>query len=162
MDQINVRGARLAYIVDQHVGERIRQRRTLLGFTQEQLAEALDISYQQIQKYETGSNRVSAGRLFQIARRLEVEVGYFFDGLETVGPNRSMPHGGSNRAVIELVRNFNDITDAIMRASVANLVKTLAERCACPPASDAEISSSANGAGSNGAGSNGHGAGAQS
>ena len=66
--------------IDQHVGERIRLRRTERGLTQEQLAAALDVSYQQVQKYETGANRISAGRIYQIARKLGVEVGYFFEG----------------------------------------------------------------------------------
>ena len=68
--------------IDQHVGERIRLRRTERGLTQEQLAEALDVSYQQVQKYETGANRISAGRIYQISRKLDVSVGYFFEGLD--------------------------------------------------------------------------------
>ena len=73
---------KVAKRVDDHVGERIRERRTMMGLTQEHLAKALDISYQQVQKYETGANRVSAGRLFEIAKRLEVDVAYFFENLE--------------------------------------------------------------------------------
>ncbi len=114
--------------MDQHVGERIRKRRTLLGYTQEQLADALGISYQQVQKYETGANRVSAGRLFQIAQRLDVSVAYFFDGLELTAQAASMPHGGANRATIDLVRNFNAIPDGSIRNAVAGLVKSLSER----------------------------------
>lgn len=119
------RNARLAKRVDEHVGERIRQRRTLLGMTQEQLAAALDISYQQVQKYETGSNRVSAGRLFEIANHLDAEIGYFFEGLEPAGRVGPMPHGGRNRVAIELVRNFMDIPDPEIRGAVSSLVKTL-------------------------------------
>ncbi|HIF09166.1 MAG TPA: XRE family transcriptional regulator, partial [Sneathiellales bacterium] len=63
----------MAKRVDEHVGERIRHLRTTLGLTQEQLSSALGISYQQIQKYETGANRVSAGRLYEIAMELDVE-----------------------------------------------------------------------------------------
>ena len=66
--------------VDFHVGERIRERHAELGLTQEDLGRTLQISYQQIQKYETGANRVSAGRLFEIATALSVEIAYFFDG----------------------------------------------------------------------------------
>jgi transcriptional regulator with XRE-family HTH domain len=110
--------------IDQHVGERIRRRRTLMGFTQEQLADTLEISYQQIQKYETGTNRVSAGRLFQIAQRLDVDVAWFFEGLETAQA-ASTRSGGSNRATIELVRNFSSIQDPSVRTSVASLVKAL-------------------------------------
>src|ERR671914_368567 len=68
--------------IDQHVGERIRARRAELGLTQEQLAQALQVSYQQVQKYETGANRISAGRIFEISRKLDVTVGYFFEGLD--------------------------------------------------------------------------------
>ncbi len=120
--------ARLAKRVDQHVGERIRQRRTLLGLTQEQLAAALDISYQQVQKYETGANRVSAGRLFEIAKELDAEVSFFFDGLEPGSTSEQMPHGGRNRTTIELVRNFSEIDDPVIRNAVSSLVRSLNER----------------------------------
>lgn len=115
--------------IDQHVGERIRLRRTERGLTQEQLAAALDVSYQQVQKYETGANRISAGRIYQIARKLGVEVGYFFDGLEE-GESMAPPleHGGRQRAAIELVRKFAQIEDPEIRAAIAGLVKTLVER----------------------------------
>ena len=118
-------GARLAKKVDRHVGERVRQRRTLLGLTQEQLATALEISYQQIQKYETGANRISAGRLFEIAQKLDTEVGYFFQGLEPDGETGVLPHGGRNRTTIELVRNFNEIDDPIVRNAVSGLIRSL-------------------------------------
>src|SRR4051794_1800670 len=85
--------------IDQHVGERIRLRRTERGLTQEQLADALDVSYQQVQKYETGANRISAGRIWEIARKLAVEVGYFFEGLDAEPEPASAPleHGGRQR-----------------------------------------------------------------
>jgi transcriptional regulator with XRE-family HTH domain len=123
-----VRGARLAKHVDEHVGERIRQRRTMLGYTQEQLAAALDISYQQVQKYETGANRVSAGRLFEVASYLGVDVGFFFDGLEPEGRHGPMPHGGRNRQTLDLVRNFTQIEDTEVRNAVSGLVKVLSGR----------------------------------
>jgi len=68
--------------VDVHVGKRIRHRRWLAGMTQQQLAESVGIKFQQIQKYETGANRVSASRLWDIAKSMEVDVAFFFDGLE--------------------------------------------------------------------------------
>ncbi len=68
--------------VDVHVGQRIRQRRWLAGMTQQKLAELVGIKFQQIQKYETGANRVSASRLWDIADALGVEVAHFFEGLE--------------------------------------------------------------------------------
>jgi len=67
--------------VDVHVGKRIRQRRRALGMTQSQLAERLNVKFQQVQKYETGANRVSASRLWLIARALDVTVSYFFQDI---------------------------------------------------------------------------------
>lgn len=122
--------ARSAKRVDEHVGERIRQRRALLGKTQEQLAAALNISYQQVQKYETGANRVSAGRLYEIARCLETDVSHFFEGLDNSPREAPLPHGGRNRATIDLVRNFQSISDPEVRNAVSNLVKSLTERYA--------------------------------
>ena len=72
----------MTHPVDVHVGKRIRQRRWLIGMTQQQLAEQVGIKFQQIQKYETGANRVSASRLWDIADALEVPVSFFFDGLQ--------------------------------------------------------------------------------
>src|SRR5262249_42882055 len=112
VDQTREQSARVTRRVDEFVGEQIRKRRTMLGLTQDQLAQALGISYQQVQKYETGTNRVSAGRLYDISRVLDSGVGAFFDGIE---PDRA---GGDeegadrgNRATIELVRNFQAIGD---------------------------------------------------
>jgi transcriptional regulator with XRE-family HTH domain len=121
-------GARTRQI-DQHVGERIRLRRTELGLTQDQLAQALEVSYQQIQKYETGANRISAGRAYEIARKLGVDIIYLFEGLapetDHVG---SVEHGGRQRSAIELVRQFAQIRDPEVRAAVGGLVKTIVER----------------------------------
>ena len=67
--------------VDRHVADRIRQKRIELGITQETLGKVLGVTFQQVQKYERGTNRISAGRLFEIANLFEVEVSYFFEGL---------------------------------------------------------------------------------
>jgi len=67
--------------VDRHVGTRLREKRHELGMTQETLGNALGVTFQQVQKYERGTNRVSAGRLFSLANLLDVEVSYFFEGL---------------------------------------------------------------------------------
>ena len=72
----------MAHPVDVHVGKRVRHRRWLIGMTQQQLAERVGIKFQQIQKYETGANRVSASRLWDIADALEVPVSFFFEGIE--------------------------------------------------------------------------------
>jgi transcriptional regulator with XRE-family HTH domain len=127
MNQPTQRTARTAQRIDEHVGERIRQRRTVLGLTQEQLSQSLNISYQQLQKYETAANRVSAGRLFEIAVKLEVEIGFFFDGLKAGTRDEPLPHGGRNRIALDLVKNFMDIQDPSIRSAVASLVKSLSE-----------------------------------
>ena len=114
--------------IDHHVGSRIRLRRTQSGMSQEQLAATLGISYQQIQKYETGANRISAGRLFEIGQRLDAGIAYFFDGFETEGETPEPVHGGRNRIAIDLVRNFLDIANEEQRAALATLVKTLKTR----------------------------------
>ena len=110
--------------VDRLVGERIRRRRVLLGLTQDQLADALGISYQQIQKYETGANRVSAGRLFKIAATLQTKVGWFFDGLGDTDGSADDP-AGSSRHTIELVRGFMKIGDDRLKMAVLSLVRAL-------------------------------------
>src|ERR1700733_9102277 len=69
--------------IDRNVGARVRERRIMLGLTQQQLADLIGVTYQQAHKYERGINRVSAGRLYEIAQVLSVPVGYFFDGLQT-------------------------------------------------------------------------------
>ncbi len=71
----------MAHKVDIHVGQKIRQRRWLTGMTQQRLAELVGIKFQQIQKYETGANRVSASRLWEIADALGVDIGFFFEGI---------------------------------------------------------------------------------
>ncbi|MEL6257702.1 MAG: helix-turn-helix transcriptional regulator [Pseudomonadota bacterium] len=112
--------------IDQMVGERIRRRRVLLGLTQDQLADGLGISYQQVQKYETGANRVSAGRLYQIAVSLDTRISYFFEGADGSAGAFSDNDIASSRNVIELVRSFSKITDDKVRATVMTLVRTLA------------------------------------
>jgi transcriptional regulator with XRE-family HTH domain len=71
----------MATDIDLHLGKRLRRRRRLLGLTQQQLANAVGIRFQQIQKYECGANRISAARLWQLAEALETPVSYFYDGL---------------------------------------------------------------------------------
>ncbi len=113
-----------------YIGDKIRRRRAELGLTQEELGRGLEISYQQIQKYESGANRISASRLLTLARRLGVEVGWFFDGFET--SLRPAAHGNGQRAAIELARTFNDINSVEARAAVGALVRAVVERQAPP------------------------------
>ena len=84
--------------IDAHVGARLRQRRSFLGLSQEKLARSLDLTFQQIQKYERGANRISAGRLYQLAAALDVPVGYFFAGLDQAKSDRA---SGSDAAAGE-------------------------------------------------------------
>lgn len=72
----------MAHPIDLHVGSRVRQRRRLLGMTQQRLADAVRIRFQQIQKYESGANRISASRLWTLAKALDVPISYFFEGVE--------------------------------------------------------------------------------
>ena len=74
-------GDRQPNLVDRHVGERVRARRKQLGLSQDRLAESLGLTFQQVQKYERGANRISASKLFDAAAALQVEIAYFFDGL---------------------------------------------------------------------------------
>ena len=118
----------LAIRADRHVGKRIRERRGMMGLTQQGLAEALEISYQQLQKYETGANRISAGRLYEIAGRLEVDIGYFFEGMDPTSERAPMEHGGRERSTIKLARDFSGISDPDLRSAVSGFVKTLSRK----------------------------------
>ena len=110
--------------LDTLVGKCARERRLALGLTQQQLAEMVGITYQQLHKYETGANRLSAGRLYQLAEALGVGVAHFFgeDGEgEVAAPTEH------RRALLELVRNFARIPDRKQREAVARLARTLAD-----------------------------------
>src|SRR5947209_18463456 len=93
--------------IDRHVGARIRERRIMLGLTQQQLADLIGVTYQQAHKYERGINRVSAGRLYEISQVLSVPVSYFFDGLQQTENVRSV--SPRERMCLELARNFAQI-----------------------------------------------------
>jgi transcriptional regulator with XRE-family HTH domain len=81
----------MANDIDLHLGRRLRRRRRLLGLTQQQLASAVGIRFQQIQKYECGANRISAARLWQLAEALEIPIGYFYDGLSEAQQRKEAP-----------------------------------------------------------------------
>lgn len=89
--KVEPKSAAAAGPVDVHVGNRIRLRRTLLGLSQEKLGEALGLTFQQIQKYERGANRVGASRLYDLARVLDVPIGFFFDDMQDGTPNLRLP-----------------------------------------------------------------------
>ena len=120
--------------VDAHVGARIRLRRKLLGLSQQQLAAQLGLTFQQVQKYERGVNRVSASKLYETAQVLQASVTHFFEGLE--GESLIAPPPDGEMAVttflmttegLELARLFPRIPKGRMRHQVLELVRTLAE-----------------------------------
>ena len=134
--------------IDIHVGSRVRLRRTMLGMSQERLGDALGLTFQQVQKYERGVNRVGASRLFDISRVLDVPISYFFDDMPegmsegpVSGPRGRMygfaetqePFSAgvvddnlNKRETLELVRAYYRITDPAMRKRMFELMKSLA------------------------------------
>ncbi len=121
--------------VDLHVGGRVRMRRKMLGVSQERLAEALGLTFQQVQKYERGANRISASKLYEIARFLSAPVSFFFDGLADpvsgggadAGAERSMHDFLMTTEGLELAASFPKISRARLRRRILDLVRTLAE-----------------------------------
>jgi transcriptional regulator with XRE-family HTH domain len=109
--------------IDRHVGARIRERRIMLGLTQQQLADLIGVTYQQAHKYERGINRVSAGRLFEVAQVLGVPVSYFFDGLEQGSERGISPR---ERMCLELARNFAQIPNERHQEALSQLARALA------------------------------------
>ncbi|MBV8594195.1 MAG: helix-turn-helix transcriptional regulator [Caulobacteraceae bacterium] len=109
--------------IDRHVGNRIRTRRIMMGLTQQQLADLIGVTYQQAHKYERGINRVSAGRLFEIAQVLGVAVGHFYEGLETAEEPRV---SARQRMSLELARNFSLISNAKFQEALTHLARVLA------------------------------------
>ena len=106
----------MTHPVDVHVGKRVRHRRWLVGMTQQQLAEHVGIKFQQIQKYETGANRISASRLWDIADALEVNVSFFFEGLESIaqsdGQRDDIPADlMGDKEALDLVRSYYAIPE---------------------------------------------------
>ncbi|MGE3830643.1 MAG: helix-turn-helix domain-containing protein [Parvibaculaceae bacterium] len=122
--------------VDRHVGNRVRMRRLLVGMSQERLGELLGITFQQVQKYEKGSNRVSASRLFQISRVLGVSIQYFYDELKTEDdPPGFAETSGADLVVdalqspegVQLARIFSEVTDSEKRKLVLTVTRAIAD-----------------------------------
>jgi transcriptional regulator with XRE-family HTH domain len=115
--------------VDVHVGTRIKHRRILLGLSQEKLAASIELTFQQLQKYESGANRVSSGRLYQIARLLGVEVPYFFEGIGTEVPAAEVNDTDllARRETLKFVRNYTRISDDRLRRQVIELIEAIAD-----------------------------------
>jgi transcriptional regulator with XRE-family HTH domain len=116
-------GRSRAQDVDRHVGARMRERRVMLGLTQQQMAELIGVTYQQAHKYEKGINRVAAGRLYHIAKAFDVDVGYFFEGL---GSDTTFSVTPQQRLLFELARNFVNIPERKHREAICALARDLA------------------------------------
>ena len=134
------RGTGQPHPVDMHVGARVRQRRTLLGMTQTGLANALGLTFQQVQKYERGVNRIGAGRLYDLARVLDMSIEYFFEDMPPEAAAISPAPKGRGKAkklpsyepdpmatreTLELVRAYYKIENADVRQQVSQLIRAL-------------------------------------
>lgn len=116
----------MKHIVDEHVGQCIRHRRWTVGMTQQQLAHAVGIKFQQIQKYETGMNRVSASRLWDIARALDVPVAFFFEGLADSASSEAGNGMLTDKEALQLVRAYYAIPEA-QRRQIFELARVLSQ-----------------------------------
>jgi len=140
MSKIKTKGA--PNEMDVHVGQRLRVRRALLGLSQEKLAEAIGLTFQQIQKYERGTNRVSAGRLFELSKVLDVPVGYFFDQFGQSASERQAAFGMSDneqagfegedilerKETLDLIRVYYSVEDPDARKDIIKFIKSMASR----------------------------------
>lgn len=126
--------------VDVHVGARVRQRRVLLGLSQSKLGQHIGVTFQQMQKYESGANRISASRLWRLARELDVPVQYFFEEMGD-DPGAPAPAGAesfpppaegstSSRESLELLRGYYAIQDADLRRTIRQMIKAIERKVA--------------------------------
>ena len=124
-DEINEpRPSARASAADRHVGARIRERRIMLGLSQQQLAQMIGVTYQQAHKYERGLNRISAGRLYEIAQVLSVPVSWFFEGLaDETSRSELSPR---QRMCLELARNFAAIDNEKHQEALSQMARALA------------------------------------
>jgi transcriptional regulator with XRE-family HTH domain len=124
--------------IDVHVGARVKLRRMILGMSQETLGKALGLTFQQIQKYDKGVNRIGASRIFELSQLLEVPIQYFYEDYGDTGAGRAQglaePDAGeafmqlvNSPEGVELCRHFAEIRDPKVRKRVLDLVKTIAE-----------------------------------
>ena len=128
----SVPNQRSANSVDGHVGSRVRLRRLELGLSQEKLAEQLGITFQQVQKYERGTNRIGASRLHQIAIVLQAPITYFFEGATDAGISRvndaaPLTQALSDPATVRLVRAFANISDPQLKQKAVGIIEAIAE-----------------------------------
>jgi transcriptional regulator with XRE-family HTH domain len=127
--------------IDVHVGRRVRLRRKELGFSQERLAEGLGLTFQQVQKYERGANRVSASKLYEMARVLRVAIGYFFEGLDDPACPAGDNYASAYNSVIEEMLsepNGPQLAEAFLRIRRRSVKKGLADLAREIAANDSE------------------------
>jgi transcriptional regulator with XRE-family HTH domain len=120
--------------VDIHVGGRVRLRRSALGLSQHQLGAAMGLSFQQVQKYERGTNRIGASRLYEMGKVLQTSISYFFEDFDDLGlaEDRDSSYQADpvlKRETLELMRAYHQIKDPKKRKKVLKLVQELAEEC---------------------------------
>ncbi len=134
-------------LVDKHVGKQLRTRRSIMGLSQEKLAEAVGVTFQQVQKYERGTNRISASRLYTFSKILNVSIDFFYEGMDGVSNNNAIgmsdneqdsfdaPAATSNppedlmskKETIDLLKAYYSIEDNKKRKELLNLVKSMAK-----------------------------------
>ncbi len=129
--------------IDRHVGARVRMRRLMVGLSQSKLADSLDVTFQQIQKYEKGANRIGASRLQQIARVLDVPPSFFFEGApSSAAPSHGFSEDPGNAYVVDFLstaeglqlnRAFSAIKDPKLRKTVIDLVERIANSAESAP-----------------------------
>lgn len=125
--------ARAVDPIDRHVGDQLRSRRLLIGLSQDELASYVGVTFQQIQKYERGANRISAGRLYRFATALEVPIIYFFEGIDDRGqtyytPGQEEPEQEdvfSRKETFELLKCYYELEDENLRQIASDLIKSL-------------------------------------
>lgn len=127
--------------IDGYVGKRLKQRRTIMGLSQEAVAKAVGITFQQVQKYEKGSNAMNARRLYEFARFMNVPVAYFFEGIDQSVPSHNVTNGlaeaaatefdhenkASDRESLEMMKSFKRIKEPVVRKRLADLLRAVAE-----------------------------------
>jgi len=121
-----IRGRLVKNPIDLHIGQRVRHRRWLLGMTQQQLAQAVGIRFQQIQKYESGANRISASRLWDLARALDMPISFFFEGLGAGKDGQGASDDGllQNKETMDLIRAYYGLDEG-PRRRLLDLAKAL-------------------------------------
>ncbi len=124
----------VAHPVDLHVGKKIRLRRSILGMSQDLLGKEIGVTFQQIQKYERGINRVGSSRLYDFSKILKVPVGYFFEDIENENTSgmaedkneyEAVPENLDNKETLSLIRAYYKISDPSVRKKVLTLIKAM-------------------------------------